>query len=67
MKVSIECPVCGKPQDDYITVTQVARLLGKDDRTIRGWVEKGRFPGSMKVGPYKIWRIPASVIRPLIG
>ena len=66
MNIDIPCPVCGKPQEDYITVSQVAHLLGKNPRRIRRWVEKGRFPGATK-GPYDMWRIPASAVRPLIG
>jgi len=65
--VALTCPVCGKPQEDYITVSQVAKLLHRDSRLVRKWCARGRFPGAHRNGPYKAWRIPASAVRPLIG
>lgn len=44
-----------------LTVGDLARLFGKQPSTVRGWVERGDFPGAYKLHG-KEWRVPASSI-----
>lgn len=47
----------------YYNLSQAARILGVSDKTMRGWLEKGRYPGAKK-RINGAWSIPASVIDP---
>jgi len=42
-----------------LTIADLARLFGKRPSTVRGWVERGDFPGAYKLHG-KEWRVPAS-------
>jgi excisionase family DNA binding protein len=50
---------------DYLTTGQVARLYGVARKTVREWVKKGRFPGTVRLpGTVSRWeyRIPATAV-----
>jgi excisionase family DNA binding protein len=65
--VDIACSFCGAPTE-FFTAEQVARLMGKEKRTITRWLESGRIPGEMViVRKRRMWRIPAAAIAPLIS
>lgn len=45
----------------YLTVTQVAKRLGKSEETIKRWLRAGsRFPNAYKKSDTEGWRIPQS-------
>jgi hypothetical protein len=57
-------------QTEYMTVTQVAELFDKDDKTIRNWINLGKdgpFPGAFKVsgGSKMPWMIPTAEVAAL--
>lgn len=67
--MSVACPYCGGPMD-FLTVTQVAEVLGVSRKTVRKYVAQGRFPGTetlYKVRARKEFRIPATAVLPLVG
>lgn len=67
ISVDISCSFCGSATE-YLTAEQVARLMGKEKRTITRWCESGRIPGEMViVRKRRMWRIPATAIAPLIS
>ena len=46
----------------YLTITETARILRVDRRTVRRMAEDGRIPGAIKLT--KVWRIPAVWVAP---
>ena len=46
----------------YLTTGQLARQLGVQAQTVRGWCESGRIPGALLVGDR--WMVPADAVRP---
>jgi transposase len=40
-----------------LTIRDVAKLFGKQPSTVRGWIERGDFPGAYKLHG-KEWRVP---------
>ena len=46
----------------YLTVTEAARILRVDPRTVRRMAASGKIPGAVKMT--KVWRIPAAWVRP---
>ena len=44
-----------------LTIRDLARLFGKQPSTVRGWVERGDFPGAYKLHG-KEWRVPVSAV-----
>jgi len=44
-----------------LTVADLARLFSKRPSTVRGWVERGHFPGAYKLHG-KEWRVPQSAV-----
>ena len=42
-----------------LTIRDLAQLFGKQPSTVRGWVERGDFPGAYKLHG-KEWRVPVS-------
>jgi len=42
-----------------MTIRDLAQLFGKQPSTVRGWVERGDFPGAYKLHG-KEWRVPVS-------
>ena len=44
-----------------LTIRDLARLFGKQPSTVRGWVERGDFPGAYKLHG-KEWRVPISSV-----
>lgn len=67
--MSVQCPYCGGPME-YLTVSQVAGLLGVSKKTIRAYVRKGRFPGTELVTDHintrSAFKIPATAVLPLV-
>jgi predicted DNA-binding transcriptional regulator AlpA len=65
---TVPCPYCGHPQE-YLSLKQAARLLGKSHPTMLNWIRQGRFPGSVKIpgvtAPY-IYKIPVESVLPLV-
>lgn len=65
--MSVPCTFCGQPTD-YMSASQVARLLGKADQVVTRWCREGRFPGATFVPGIQsrgVWRIPASAVLPI--
>jgi len=50
--------------DTWLTVSQAAKRLGVDGRTIRRWIESGYFPGTEKTSPQRKaeYRMPLTAI-----
>ncbi len=44
-----------------LTVDDLATLFGKRPSTVRGWIERGDFPGAYKLHG-KEWRVPPSAL-----
>jgi len=44
-----------------MTIRDLAQLFGKQPSTVRGWVERGDFPGAYKLHG-KEWRVPVSSV-----
>src|SRR5712671_1260064 len=44
-----------------LTIGDLAQLFGKQPSTVRGWVERGDFPGAYKLHG-KEWRVPPSAL-----
>ena len=44
-----------------LTIRDLAILFGKQPSTVRGWVERGDFPGAYKLHG-KEWRVPVSAV-----
>ncbi len=44
-----------------LTIGDLGRLFSKRPSTVRGWVERGDFPGAYKLHG-KEWRVPASAL-----
>ena len=44
-----------------LTIRDLGHLFGKEPSTVRGWVERGDFPGAYKLHR-KEWRVPASAV-----
>lgn len=61
------CPFC-ENEMDYLLPDQVAQLLRVPSQTVRRWLREGRFNGAelKDVRGRKVWRIPATVIVPLL-
>ena len=67
VSIDVSCSFCGAPTE-YFTAEQVARLMGKDKRSITRWCESGRIPAEMIiVRKRRMWRIPAAAIAPMIS
>jgi Helix-turn-helix domain len=45
-----------------LKIDDLAKLFGKRPSTVRGWVERGDFPGAYKLNG-KEWRVPASGVK----
>jgi hypothetical protein len=64
----IRCAFCGA-ETEYISLGQLARLLGIAETTARRHLRAGRFPGSVRVphvsSPYA-WKVPVSAVLPLL-
>ncbi len=54
-----DSPASAAPTD--LTIAGLAQLFGKRPSTVRGWVERGDFPGAYKLHG-KEWRVPASAV-----
>jgi len=44
-----------------LSIADLARVFGKRPSTVRGWVERGQFPGAYKLHG-KEWRVPRSAV-----
>lgn len=56
-------PLSPTPQTGAdLTIPGLALLFGKRPSTVRGWVERGDFPGAYKLHGRE-WRVPASAIQ----
>jgi len=44
-----------------MTIRDLAQLFGKQPSTVRGWVERGDFPGAYKLHG-KEWRVPVNAV-----
>jgi hypothetical protein len=44
-----------------LTVGDLATLFGKRPSTLRGWIERGDFPGAYKLH-HREWRVPRSAL-----
>ena len=44
-----------------LTIRDLGHLFGKQRSTVRGWVERGDFPGAYKLHR-KEWRVPVSAV-----
>ena len=56
-------PLAPTPQAGAdLTIPGLALLFGKRPSTVRGWVERGDFPGAYKLHGRE-WRVPASAIQ----
>lgn len=42
--------------EDYLKIEKVARMFDTTARTIRRWIEEGKFPKPVKVAGVKRWR-----------
>jgi len=63
--MAVVCPLCGSEQKDYMTTKQVAQLKKVSQKTVRDWIHKGYFPGTIEVTGIqakKVFRIPASAV-----
>jgi len=50
------------PNQEYLTSTQAARVLGvSSPTTVKNWLEGGRFPGALRT-PGGHWRFPLSEV-----
>ena len=49
------------PRRVDLTIRDLAKLFGKQPSTVRGWVERGDFPGAYKLHG-KEWRVPVSAV-----
>lgn len=45
-------------KDKYIKASDLARVVGVHENTVRNWCKKGVFPGAIRIG--KAYRIPKS-------
>jgi excisionase family DNA binding protein len=62
----IDCPYCGNPTD-FLLPAQVAQLLKVPVQTVRRWIREGRLPAEKtNVRGREIWKVPTSVIIPLL-
>lgn len=45
---------------EYMTVTEAAKRLSVNDKTVRRWIELGYFPGTIRLSPQRKseYRIP---------
>jgi excisionase family DNA binding protein len=50
---------------EYMTVTEAAKLLGVTSRTVQRYIHRGLFPGAYQVpgGSKMPWLIPADAVR----
>lgn len=50
--------------DEYMTVTETAKRLSVNDKTVRRWIELGYFPGTIRLSPQRKseYRIPLRAI-----
>jgi excisionase family DNA binding protein len=50
--------------DEYMTVTEAAARLLVNDKTVRRWIERGYFPGTIRLSPQRKseYRIPLKAI-----
>jgi hypothetical protein len=44
-----------------LTATEFARLIGRDHKTVIGWVKRGLIPGAKRVGYY--YQIPTKEVQ----
>ncbi len=64
---SVFCEMCGHPSE-FMSSKQVARFLGTTQKTIRKYIDDGRFPGTVKIkGHTSPWayKIPITAVLPL--
>jgi predicted DNA-binding transcriptional regulator AlpA len=64
----VKCPFCGH-ETDFLTVTQVAQLLGMSEQNVRYKIKQGHFDGAITVAGItsaKMWRIPTTAVLPLL-
>lgn len=48
------------PKPDDLTVSQVARMLGRTTMCVRQWLLSGKLAGGYRTGTWGHWRIPQS-------
>src|SRR6059036_1903902 len=55
--------VQGAPSASFVdlTIQELATMFGKRPSTVRGWIERGDFPGAYKLHG-KEWRVPPSAL-----
>jgi excisionase family DNA binding protein len=64
----VVCPYCGGEME-YLTVSQVAQVLGLSGKTVRKYIRQNRFPGTITtrgVTSPMMYRVPATAVLPLI-
>jgi len=67
--MSVYCEFCGNPTE-WLTTRQVSRVLGVSLKTVRKYIDQGRFPGTVRIPGIvqgsTIFKIPASAVVPLV-
>lgn len=66
--MAILCEYCGNPTT-FLSLKAAGRLLHRDPKTMRKYLDQGRFPGSVLVWKgtgRQAWRIPVTAILPLL-
>jgi excisionase family DNA binding protein len=55
-------------KEQYITVTEAAKLLGVTSRTVQRYIHRGLFPGAYQLpgGSKMPWLIPADEVKNLV-
>jgi excisionase family DNA binding protein len=49
-----------EPEPEWFTISEVAKLLKVSDQTIRNRINRGDYPGAIRVG--RLYRIPAAEV-----
>lgn len=69
IEMSVLCVFCGNPTD-FLTASQVARLLGVSREFVSRRCREGAFPGAVLLprdsGSQGAWKIPATAVIPLL-
>jgi hypothetical protein len=59
-KVTSEKPAIAAPAD--MTVAELAARFRRRPSTVRGWIERGLFPGAYKFMGGREWRVPQAAL-----
>jgi excisionase family DNA binding protein len=67
--MQLEMPMIAQPEEELLTTSKVAKMLGVTQTTISQWADAGFFPHAFRLSPRRKspWRIPKADVEAFIA